>query len=292
MKRFVRVLIGFSVACLVAAYTKLLFAVTPAELAGLPSDVAIDRLAWLADLGWKIALLFALFSLPFALIGLSVGELRAKRGWSYYAVVALGVALVGFAAQWASEVQGAPSVMTQYALAAYATAGVTAGFSYWLVAGRYAGGPKTSAYPLIIDTTKPSPPTKPAATAAPAKSPADKPTAASGAGAKGGLEAALAAVAARSAAEAQSAAAAASASTAKPDVKPTSSSPATPITPAVAKPEAKAESKPELKAPSVPVVGPVSPIKPATPAAITATPQQSAQPRPGTSVPPTGPSKT
>ena len=44
MGRIIRVLIGFAAACLAAAYTKMFFAVTPAEIMDLPSDVAIDRL--------------------------------------------------------------------------------------------------------------------------------------------------------------------------------------------------------------------------------------------------------
>lgn len=149
MGRFLRVLIGFAVACLAAAYTKLLFAVTPAELAALPSDLAADRLAEIADKGWKFAVLFGLFALPFAIVALAVGEGLGVRNWTYYTLVALGIALVGFIAQWQSEAPNAAyTVVANYSLIAYLTTGFMAGLFYWLFSGRVAGVP---AMPQPVD---------------------------------------------------------------------------------------------------------------------------------------------
>ena len=277
MKRVVRVLLGFAVACLVAAYTKLLFAVTPIELAGLPSEVAIDRIAWLGDLGWKIAVLFALFSLPFALVGLSLAELRAKRNWTYYAAVALGVALVGFLAQWAGELPSAPTVMTSYAFSAYATAGVAAGLSYWLIAGRHAGRPTTSAYPLIIDVTTPAPSAtaKTSTTSSATEASSSRPASPKSAEPKSSLEAALAAVAAKSKSESSRQQLSESRTEGSARNEPDSAS----TTPEPN--SAKNEEKPGLVVPSVPRVGPTTSIdRSSTPPA-----------RSSASVPPTGPKK-
>lgn len=156
MGRFFRVLIGFAAACLAAAYTKLLFATTPAELAAMNPDLAADRLTDIADKGWKFAILFGLFSLPFAIVALAIGEWRSLRSWTYYALVALGIALVGFVAQWQSQAPNAAyDVARNYAFTAYLMTGFMAGLTYWLFSGRLAGGPAEQ-YPVGIDTASKS----------------------------------------------------------------------------------------------------------------------------------------
>lgn len=155
MGRFFRVLIGFAAACLAAAYTKLFFAVTPAELSGLPSDIATERMSLIADKGWKFAVLFGLFSLPFAIVALAIAEWRSVRSWTYYALVAIGIALVGFIAQWQSQPENAAfDVARNYAFTAYLTTGFMAGLFYWLFSGRSAGG-AAAQYPIGIDTARP-----------------------------------------------------------------------------------------------------------------------------------------
>ncbi len=134
MGRTIRVLIGFAAACLAAAYTKLFFAYTPAEIMNLPSDVAFDRFLDIVEHGWK-------YAIPFAIVGLSLAEFRGVRSWTYYAIVALAVALLAFVVQAQGEARGAATVVNNYAFAAYLTTGLMAGLFYWLVAGRFAGGP-------------------------------------------------------------------------------------------------------------------------------------------------------
>jgi hypothetical protein len=139
MLRTVRIISGFSISCLVAAYAKLLFAITPAELANMPSDLASDRITEMVGLGWRIAVLFALFALPFAIVTIGLGEWRGIRRPGYYALSAIGISAVGFLSQWSSEGPGTATIVHGYALTAYVVSGVLAGLTYWLIAGRFAG---------------------------------------------------------------------------------------------------------------------------------------------------------
>ena len=145
MKRTLRVLIGFAVGCLIGAYTALLFAITPAELTAMPWDGAIDRMAWIADAGWKLAFLFALFSLPVGGIAIAIGELRSIRSGTYYAVAGLAIALAGYVIQASSALLATPMVAVAYSAVAYATTGAIAGSVYWVIAGRKAGSASVGA---------------------------------------------------------------------------------------------------------------------------------------------------
>lgn len=138
--RLLSVLIGFVIACLAAGFTKVFFATTPSELASLPPDVASDRLSKVMELGLFAGAQSLLFSAPFALVAAAIGEWRRVRVWTYYALVGLAIALVGFLAQYSSEGQGQPTIVNNYALSAFLTAGFVAGLIYWLFAGRSAGG--------------------------------------------------------------------------------------------------------------------------------------------------------
>ena len=140
LERTFRVLTGFVMACLAAGFTKVLFAVPPSEIFSLPPDVASDRLGRLFDSGLFAAVWSGLFALPFAVVAAGIGEWRRIRAWTYYATVAVAVALVGFAAQHMAEEPGRPSIFNAYGFTAFLTAGFLAGLFYWLFAGRLAGG--------------------------------------------------------------------------------------------------------------------------------------------------------
>ena len=129
----------------------LLFAVTPAELLNATSEAAAERVAWLADLGWKIGILFGLFALPFALVALAVAELRGLRRWWFYVGLAVFIAAIGFVIQLGSTLQDSPAGVGLYALAAHLTTAIVAGTTYWLVSGRWAGGVAAGHHPLIIE---------------------------------------------------------------------------------------------------------------------------------------------
>lgn len=142
-----RVLFGFAVACLVAGAATVAFIVTPAELANLPAEAQPERLGNAGILALLAATHSAIFSFPFALIAVGVGELWRVRSWLYYALAGVVISLGGLAAIYVNEVPEQPSILNDYALIAFATVGVLAGLAYWLVAGRCAGGRRSTAAP-------------------------------------------------------------------------------------------------------------------------------------------------
>jgi hypothetical protein len=132
-----RVLLGFILACLAAALTKVLFAYPPAELVGLNSDEVVDKLL----LTFPIATHMALFAAPVALLAIAFSELRSIREWIYYALAGIVMSMIGFFAQVSNESQGQTWSISanNYPLLAFITAGFIGGVVYWLYAGRHAG---------------------------------------------------------------------------------------------------------------------------------------------------------
>jgi hypothetical protein len=139
LTRILRILIGFVVACLAAGLTLVLFVYTPGELLN-GSPESAERMSQAGVLSLAVATHSAIFAAPFALIGAVFGEWRRIGGWSYYALVGVCIAVIGFLAQHASESAGQASILNNYALTAFLTAGLVAGVVYWLLSGRYAGG--------------------------------------------------------------------------------------------------------------------------------------------------------
>jgi hypothetical protein len=135
--RIFRVLSGFILACLAAGLVKVLFAFSPAELSNLPPEIAGDRLA----LAMPIATHTAIFAAPFALIAIWLGEWRVWRDWTYYAIAAMAIAMVGFFAQYSSETtqMGWSIFNSNYPLVAFLSTGFVSGVVYWLFSGRLAG---------------------------------------------------------------------------------------------------------------------------------------------------------
>lgn len=137
--RILRIVMAFLVGCFAAALAMVLFVLTPSEILGLPPDVRADRLAKSLELATFVSAQMALFSAPFALVTVAVGEMLQKRSWSYYAAAGLIIAGLGFFAQHASEQIGQPTIVNNYAFTAFAVAGFLGGLLYWLLAGRFAG---------------------------------------------------------------------------------------------------------------------------------------------------------
>ncbi len=133
------ILIGYALACLAFAVVIVAFVFTPAEMASLPSDVAGNRLTMAGQHVLLSATQVAIIAAPLALVAALISEWRGIREWLYFAAVALLIAVVGFLAQYVSELQGQPSIVNNYALAAFLCGGFAAGIVYWLVAGRTAG---------------------------------------------------------------------------------------------------------------------------------------------------------
>jgi hypothetical protein len=143
VRRTFRVLIGFLIACIAAAFTTLLFVVTPGELAGwLSLDDGGDRFARFGLLWLAAATQSVIFSALFALVAVAIAEWLGKRDWIYYANAGILIAVLGFLAQWASEPTGQnwSVVNSSYPLVAFLATGFVGGFVYWMWAGRFAGG--------------------------------------------------------------------------------------------------------------------------------------------------------
>jgi hypothetical protein len=155
-----RVLFGFILACLAAGVTIVLFVYTPVELA---MDAG-DRVSEAGMLSLAAATHAAVFAAPLALIGAAIGEWRGLKTWTYYALVGVLIAIVGFLVQYSSESGGTVSILNTYALSAFVVTGIIAGFVYWLVAGRLAGGPDADmSVGDVSPPARPTPPPRPAA---------------------------------------------------------------------------------------------------------------------------------
>lgn len=141
MARLFSVLIAFIWACLIAGLTKSFFAETPAEIAALPPDVAADRVARVVELGIFSGVQSLIFAAPFALVAAAIGEWRRIRSLTFYAVVGVLIALLGFIAHYSQEAPGNATIANNYALTAFLASGFLAGLVYWIFAGRHAGGP-------------------------------------------------------------------------------------------------------------------------------------------------------
>jgi hypothetical protein len=159
--RVLRVLVGFIVACLAAAAALVLFVYTPAELAGLPSDMAGDRLSEAARFALAITPHIMLFALVPALIGIVFAERNDIAGLPFYLLFGIAVAVLGFLTQHFSEAPGQPTILRNYALIAFLTTGAVSGFFYWLFSGRHAAPPQPIAPPL--EQPRPTPEPTPAA---------------------------------------------------------------------------------------------------------------------------------
>ena len=136
--RVIRVLFGFAVGCLAAAATLVLFVYTPAELMNLPSEMRDDRVYEAAFFALVVTPHVATFSALPALIGIAIAELRGIGEWSYYVLLGVGVAVLGFLTQHFTEAPGQVTILHNYALIAFLTSGCVGGFAYWVFSGRYA----------------------------------------------------------------------------------------------------------------------------------------------------------
>jgi hypothetical protein len=171
--RVLRVLFGYILACLAAGLTMVLFVYTPMEMVTLPSEVASDRASEAGLLTLAAATHTAVFSAPFALIGVAIGEWRHIGSWTYYVLVGIVIAVIGFFTQYSSEAGGETSIINNYAISAFLVTGLIAGFVYWLFSGRFASWDAFDEYMLDEDDerpVRPSPaPSVPAAKPAPPK---------------------------------------------------------------------------------------------------------------------------
>ena len=139
IKTLARILAGFLFASFVAGLVQVLYVWTPAELASVPTAAFPAKAGSTLELALLAATHSAIFGAAFALIAAGIAEWLSIRSIGYFLFAGTAIALLGFMAQYASEVYGQPTILNNYALQAYLTAGFFAGLAYWLAAGHRAG---------------------------------------------------------------------------------------------------------------------------------------------------------
>lgn len=149
-----RIVFGLALASLGAGLITVLFVdvdVLTGPANGLPKTIG-DTI----DLALLAATHIAIFSFVFVLITAAIGEWFSIRVLSFYLLVGVIIALLGFTAQYMSEVAGQPTIFNNYAVKTFVTVGFFSGFIYWLAAGQFAGRmPPAAAAP-----SEPSSPTE------------------------------------------------------------------------------------------------------------------------------------
>jgi hypothetical protein len=135
--RIVRIVVGYALACLIAAATLVLFVYTPAELVTVPAATGDIRFSEAAFFTLFVAPYLALFAGLPALFAVLVAELRGIATWGYYTVVGLAIAALGFLAKHFTESPSEATILHNYALTAFLTAGLVGGLAYWLFSGRF-----------------------------------------------------------------------------------------------------------------------------------------------------------
>jgi hypothetical protein len=133
------ILIGYVLACVAFSMVIVAFVFTPAEIVALPPDAAASRLAMAGQHALLSATQVMIIASPLALIAALIAEWRGIREWLYFAAVGLSIAVVGFLAQYVSELQGQPTIVNNYAMTAFLCGGFVAGMVYWLIVGRTSG---------------------------------------------------------------------------------------------------------------------------------------------------------
>lgn len=152
-------LIGYVLACVAFSMVIVAFVFTPAEIAALPSDAAANRVSSAGEHVLLSATQVVIIAAPLAFIAALIAEWRGIREWLYFAAVGLSIAVVGFLAQYVSELQGQPTIVNNYAMAAFLCGGFVAGTVYWLVVGRTAGRsrPPSTDTPASAPASTPDP---------------------------------------------------------------------------------------------------------------------------------------
>lgn len=134
-----RVLFAFLVACLAAGLMQVMFVAPPTELANVDRSMLLEKSGGLLWLTLLVATQSAFFAAPFALVAIAIAEWQGVRNWIFYALTGIAIAFAGFLVLHMGEGPGR-TVLHDYALRAFLTTGLAAGFAYWMAGGRSAGG--------------------------------------------------------------------------------------------------------------------------------------------------------
>ena len=140
IKTLTRVAGGFLLASLAAGIVQELLAFPPLEIANVPAADFPARAATALVSALLVATHSAIFGGIFALIAAAIGEWLGIRSIGFYGLAGMAIALLGFVAQFASEVAGQPTIFNGYAILTFLSGGLAAGLVYWFAAGRHAGG--------------------------------------------------------------------------------------------------------------------------------------------------------
>lgn len=151
-----RIVFGLTLASLAAGLVTVLFVdvgVLPGSSSRWPKT-----LGEIIDLSLLAATHIGIFSAFFVLVVAAIGEWFSIRTLSFYLLAGIVIALLGFSAQYASEVAGQPTIFNDYAIKTFLTVGFFGGFVYWLAAGQFAGRAPAPTPALV---TAPTPETAP-----------------------------------------------------------------------------------------------------------------------------------
>lgn len=139
MRTLLRNLFGFALAVLAAGATEVLFALPPVGMARGSLEAMAAWLPEAAVLTLAAATHSAIFSCLFALVAILIGEWLGRRQWTFYVLTGIMIGLGGFLSEYAAENASQPTIVNNYALTAFVTAGAVGGLVFWLIAGRFAG---------------------------------------------------------------------------------------------------------------------------------------------------------
>lgn len=137
-----RVMFGFLLASLAAGLVTVMFVTTPIDVLTEPIERLPKTAGETIELGLLAATHLGIFASVFVLIVAILSESFSVRSLTFYLFAGVAISMLGFVAQYASEVVGQPTtILNNYAVKAFLTIGFFGGFFYWLAAGQFAGRP-------------------------------------------------------------------------------------------------------------------------------------------------------
>lgn len=138
-----RVVFGFVLASLAAGLVTVMFVTTPIDVLAEPIERLPKTAGETIELGLLAATHLGIFASVFVLIIAILSESFSVRSLTFYLFAGVAISMLGFVAQYESEVVGQPTtILNNYAVKAFLTIGFFGGFFYWLAAGQFAGRPR------------------------------------------------------------------------------------------------------------------------------------------------------
>lgn len=138
-----RVVFGFVLASLAAGLVTVMFVTTPIDVLTEPIERLPKTAGETIELGLLAATHLGIFASVFVLIIAILSESFSVRSLTFYLFAGVAISMLGFVAQYESEVVGQPTtILNNYAVKAFLTIGFFGGFFYWLAAGQFAGRPR------------------------------------------------------------------------------------------------------------------------------------------------------